>query len=73
MPNQTTTQPISARQPRRMGRLGSVLGGLVLAGTAAVSLGARAYDVGVTAPHSQPVERVLRGGWRFPSAIMPGM
>lgn len=62
MPNQTTTQPISARQPRRTGRLGAALGGLVLASAAAVSLGARAYDVGVTAPHSQPVERVLRGG-----------
>ena len=61
MPNQTTTQPIPAGPRRRMGRLPALLGGLVLAGAAAVTLGARAYDVGVTAPHSQPVERVLRG------------
>lgn len=61
MPNQTTTQSTSAGHRRRTARLAVLLGGLVLAGAAAASLGARAYDVGVTAPHSQPVERALRG------------
>ena len=70
MPDQITTQPMPAGHRRRMGRLGAVLGALVLGGAAAislggaaaVSLGARAYDVSVTEPHSQAVERALRGG-----------
>lgn len=45
-----------------MGRLAAILGGLVLAGAAAISFVARAYDIGVTAPHSRPVERALRAG-----------
>lgn len=62
MPNQANTQPVRRGHRRRTGHLAAVLGGLVLAGAAAVSLGVRAYDVGVTARHSRPVEQMLRGG-----------
>ena len=63
MSNQISTTPLSPSEHRRRpGRLAALVGGLILAGAGALSLGARAYDVGVTAPHSKPLEWALRRG-----------
>ena len=63
MSNQTSTPPLSSSvRPRRAARLAALVGALVLTAAGAVPLGARVYDVGVTAPHSKPVEWALRRG-----------
>jgi hypothetical protein len=51
----------SPRSSRRfVRRTASLLAALVVAGAAAVSIGARSYDVGAVTPHSTPVEWALR-------------
>ena len=60
-----TSTPTSANKRqgrRRSGRIAAVLMGLFAASAGALWLGARSYDVGVTAPHSAPVEWALRRG-----------
>ncbi|HWO08635.1 MAG TPA: cytochrome c [Polyangiaceae bacterium] len=61
MSNQNTPL-VPSRPQRQTGRRAALIGGLTLAGAAALSLGAGAYDVGVTAPHSKPTEWALRHG-----------
>jgi mono/diheme cytochrome c family protein len=67
MSNQTTPAGNAAPDhrrggSRRIGRLGAALAALSAASAGAVWLGARAYDVGVTTPHSMPIEWVMRRG-----------
>lgn len=66
MSNQANTSAHTSgdkRQGRwRRGRIAAVIVGLLAASAGALAIGARSYDVGVTTPHSAPVEWALRRG-----------